>query len=221
MGRYYIFTSEESSRQAGPIGHSTRTLEPRVSYVCNLGTSGREREKQAADPGTISLKKTKEEYYKRKKNPTLFDISYSAVTDTKTSSIIPPLSLPIFLDRLPSQRRRKISQMLYDEMTCIRFNWCKAEESLRGGGETTFTQTAVCTELECVEARPWFVAVCGCCVYFYRNHANKHGRERTTSAVPFLEAKEGGREIHVGRRRWRQRGGEYKLYSTWLYISST
>lgn len=61
VGRYYIFTSEESSRQAGPIGHSTRTLEPRVSYVCNLGTSGREREKQAADPGTISLKKTKEE----------------------------------------------------------------------------------------------------------------------------------------------------------------
>jgi hypothetical protein len=133
----------------------------------------------------------------------------------------PPFVSPHFLGSAPkSTSTQNLANTTY-EMTCIIFNrnWCKAEESL--GGKTTFAQMVVCTELECVEARPWIVAVCGCCVYFYRNHANKHGRERTTSAVPFLEAKEEGREIHVGRRRWRQRGGEYKLYSTWLYISST
>lgn len=61
VGRYYIFTSEESSRQAGPIGHSTRTLEPRVSYVCNLGTSGREREKQACRSWDNLIEKDKRE----------------------------------------------------------------------------------------------------------------------------------------------------------------
>lgn len=38
-----------------------------------------------------------------------------------------------------------------------------------------------------VEARPWFVAVCGCCVYFYRNNANKHERERANDvSSPFF-----------------------------------